>query len=148
VTLVTKTVDGIINLSSLDIKSIIATMKLPTIQDNSLLAKLSGVSFAILIIFLLVLVIYVMRKFNLSEKMNKFVNKIIKYIFWNFLIRYSQVSFINFSYASLTSVLTTESLSEKIISAIILTLLYLLVCLIAYILYMKPYSYLCLETTK
>ena len=123
-------------------------MKLPAIQENSLLAKLSGVSLAILIILVLSVVILIVRKLNLSEKIRKFVNKVFRLIFWNFLIRYLQVSFINFNYASLTSVLTTESLFEKIMSANILTVLYSLVCLVCYILYTRPNEYLSLAETR
>ena len=69
-------------------------------------------------------------------------------IFWNFLIRYLQVSFINLNYASLTSVLTTSNLFEKIMSANILAVLYSLACLVCYVLLTTPNEYLSLDETK
>ena len=129
-------------------KSILAAIKLPAIQENSLLAKLSGVTLAIFVVLLIILVIFVVKKFNLSKKLKTVLEKVFKYIFWNFLIRYLQVAFINLNYASLTSVLTTDSLFDKIVSANILAVLYLMVCLVGYILYSRPHEYLCLESTR
>lgn len=146
--LISNTIDGIISLSSLDMKSILSAIKLPTIQENSLLAKLSGVSLAILIVLLLAVVILAMRKFNLSERIRKLVNSIFRLIFWNMLIRYLQVSFINLNYASLTSVLTRNNLFEKIMSANILAVLYAAVCFVCYILLTRPNEYLILEETR
>lgn len=143
-----KMIDGILNLSSLDMNTILSTAKLPTIQKNSLIAKLSGVSLAVFIILALVVVILGIRKFNLSEKLKNFVQKVFKFVFWNFLIRYLQVSFINLNYASLTTVLTTDSLLDKIMSSNILALLYLLGSFVAYILFTAKHEYLCLDETK
>ena len=148
VTIVFNTLDGILNLSSLDMNAILSTIKLPTIAQNSLIAKLSGVSLAVFIVLALIVVILVIRKFKISGKLKNLVNKVLKFVFWNFLIRYLQVSFINFNYASLTSVLITDSLADKIMSANILALLYLLVCLISYILYTRKEEYLSLDETK
>ena len=52
------------------------------------------------------------------------------------------------NYSSLTSVLTTDSLFDKIMSANILVLLYLLVCVVIYTLYTNKHEYLCLTETK
>ncbi len=103
---------------------------------------------AIFIVLILAVVIFVIRKFNLSGKLKNGVNKVFKFMFWNFLIRYFQVSFINLNYASLKSVLTAENLADRIISANILGVLYFLVCLVAYILYTRPNEYLSLDGTK
>ena len=83
---------------------------------------ISGISLAILIILVLIAAVLVIQKFKLSEKLKGLVNKVFKFIFWNFLIRYMQVAFINMNYSSLTSVLTTDSLFDKIMSANILAL--------------------------
>jgi hypothetical protein len=113
-----------------------------------LIAKLSGISLAIFIILMLIVAILVIRKFKLSEKLKNVANKVFQFIFWNFLIRYIQVAFINMNYSSLTTVLTTDSLFDKIMSANILALLYLLVCLVIYILYNYKNEYLSLSETK
>ena len=147
-TFVLNTIDGILNLSSLDMNAILSTIKLPEIPKNSLMAKLSGISLAIFIVLVLIVVILVIRKFNLSEKLKNVVNKVFTFIFWNFLIRYLQVAFINMNYSSLTIVLTTDSLFDKIMSANILALLYLLVCVVIYTLYTSKHEYLCLTETK
>jgi hypothetical protein len=141
-------IDGILNLSSLDMNMILSSIKLPEIQKDSLVAKLSGVSLAILIVLAFVVIILVIRKLKLSEKLKNFVNKVFKFVFWNFLIRYLQVSIINLNYASLTTILTTDNLLDKIMSANILALLYLLVCLVIYILCTRKHEYLCLNETK
>lgn len=148
VILISNTIDGIINLSSLDTKSIISSINIPAIKESSLLLKLSGISLAIFIVLILAVVIFVIRKFNLSGKLKNGVNKVFKFMFWNFLIRYFQVSFINLNYASLTSALTADNLADRIISANILGVLYFLVCLVAYILYTRPNEYLSLDGTK
>lgn len=148
VILISNTIDGIINLSSLDTKSIISSINIPAIKESSLLLKLSGISLAIFIVLILAVVIFVIRKFNLSGKLKNGVNKVFKFMFWNFLIRYFQVSFINLNYASLTSALTVDNLADRIISANILGVLYFLVCLVAYILYTRPNEYLSLDGTK
>jgi hypothetical protein len=123
-------------------------MKLPTIPENSLILKLSGVSLAILIILVLAVAVLLIRKFNLSEKLKNFADKVIRFVFWNFLIRYFQVAFLNLNFASLTSVLVPESLQDLIISAIILAVLYCLVCLVGYMLITRPNEYLSLDKTK
>ena len=74
VTLIINTIDDIVNLSRLNMKSILSVVKLPTIQEDSLLAKLSGVSLAIFVVLLILVVVLVVRKFKLSEKVRKFVN--------------------------------------------------------------------------
>ena len=148
VNLLINTIDGILNLSSLDMNAILSSIKLPEIPKNSLMAKLSGISLAIFIVLVLIVVILVIRKFNLSEKLKNVVNKVFTFIFWNFLIRYLQVAFINMNYSSLTSVLTTDSLFDKIMSANMLALLYLLVCVVIYTLYTNKHEYLCLTETK
>jgi len=86
VNFVFNTLDGILNLSSLDMNAILSTVKLPTIAQNSLIAKLSGVSLAVFIVIAFIIVILVIRKFKLSEKLKNMVNKVSKFVFWNFLI--------------------------------------------------------------
>ena len=73
VTFIATTIDGIINLSSFDMKSILSSIKLPAIEENSLLAKLSGISLAILVVLVLAVMILILRKLKLSEKLKKFV---------------------------------------------------------------------------
>jgi hypothetical protein len=73
-------------------------------------------------------------KFNKIQKVKEVLKKVIDFFFWNFLIRYFQVSFINFNYAALVSIQNPDSLSDKIISSNILTLLYSLIAIICYIL--------------
>lgn len=70
------------------------------------------------------------------------------FLFWNFLIRYFQVTFINFHNAGLTSIQQPANLSDKIVSANILAIQYLIVAIVCYILVSRNSFYLDLESTK
>lgn len=110
--------------------------------------KLSGVSIAILVILLFVCAIFIIRRFNIGEKLKALAQKIVKMIFWNFLIRYFQVAFINLNFSFLTSVKTTDSLFEMIFSIIIVLAMYALVCFLCSYLLSRTQEYLCQEETK
>ena len=95
---------------------------------------MGGIALIIVVFLLIIVVIVFLRKFNKIQKLKEFIKKVMEFFFWNFLIRYFQVAFINFNNAALTSIQNPESLSDKIVSSNILAILYSLVVMIGYIL--------------
>ena len=102
VDIVVSSISGIINLSSLDKQLIAAKLHLNAIMDNTFFQSLDGVALSAIGILFVVLVIglsiLVSRK---SAKAHYYFVKIKNTIFWNFLIRYFQASFIGFNFAAL-----------------------------------------------
>ncbi len=81
------------------------------------------------------LAVFISRK---SPKVNAFFTGIKNTLFWNFLIRYFQASFIGFNFAALTVVQKSGGGFKDISSSVIILIIqYGIVCLIAYILLKK-----------
>ncbi len=91
VSIMINTITGIINLSSLDKKSIAEKLHLDQakLAKDGLLSNLDGIAFSavfvVLIVLVLVMGIYFGRN---SPKVRSILLKIKNVIFWNFLIRY------------------------------------------------------------
>jgi hypothetical protein len=102
VEIVIESISGIINLSSLDKQQIAEKLRLETISNSRVFQSLEGVALSAIFILLVLLVIglalVVSRK---SPKTHQLFLKIKNTIFWNFLIRYFQASFIGFNIAAL-----------------------------------------------
>ena len=92
-------------MSSLDKQQRASTLHLDTITDSTFFQSLDGVALSAIGILIVVLVIslsiVISRK---SPKVHEFFLRIKNIIFWNFLIRYFQASFIGFNFAALTVV--------------------------------------------
>ncbi len=101
-----ESVSGIINLTSLDKEKIASKLHLDAITNSQVFQSLDGVALSAFVILLIVIVllvaIVISRK---SPKVLQFFTKIRNTIFWNFIIRYFQASFIGFNFAALTVVL-------------------------------------------
>jgi len=100
---------------------------------------LDGVALAAIGILIAVCVIalalVISRK---SPKVHEFFMKIYSIIFWNFLIRYFQASFIGFNFGALDVLQKPDaSLKSIVISALILVTQYSIVCFVAYLLFRK-----------
>lgn len=121
VDLVITSIAGIINLSSLDKKQIAQTLHLDVITNSEVFKSLDGVALSAIGIVLLVLIICL--SILLSKKIPKvheFFMSIKNTIFWNFLIRYFQASFIGFNLAALAVVQRTGGGFADIGSSIII----------------------------
>ena len=96
--------------------------------------SLGGVSIAIIGIIILVLILIAARFACRHPKVVPLVQKVKEFLFWNFLIRYFQASYLNFNFTALHIMFnyTTTSLSSLITSAVILLIQYSLVILIFY----------------
>ena len=102
VEIVIESISGIINLSSLDKQQIAEKLRLDIISNSRVFQSLDGVALSAILILLALLVIglasVVSRK---SPKAHQLFLKIKNTIFWNFLIRYFQASFIGFNIAAM-----------------------------------------------
>ncbi len=102
VEIVIESISGIINLSSLDKQQIAEKLRLDTVSKSKVFQSLDGVALSAIFILLALLVIglalVISRK---SPKARQLFTKIKNMIFWNFLIRYFQASFIGFNIAAL-----------------------------------------------
>ena len=89
VDIVTTSISGIINLTSLDKNQIASFLHLDAIANNPLFESLDGV--ALSAIGILVFVLFCGITMFITKKFHKVYNILIKirdFIFWNFLIRY------------------------------------------------------------
>ena len=89
VDIVTSSVSGIINLTSLDKKQIASFLHLDSLAKNAVIESLDGVALSAIGILAFVifcgLAIYITKKI---PKVHQFLLKVRDFIFWNFLIRY------------------------------------------------------------
>ena len=103
VQIMAESVSGIINLTSFDKEKIASKLRLDSITNSQVFQSLDGVALSaigiLLIVIFLLIVIAITRK---SPKVFQFFTRIRDIIFWNFLIRYFQASFIGFNFAALT----------------------------------------------
>ena len=139
VEIVINAISGIINLSSLDKKQIASTLHLDAITNSTVFQSLDGVALSAIGILILLLVvgtsIVVSRKI---PRVHDFFMKIKNTIFWNFLIRYFQASFIGFNFAALTVVQQSGGgFSDIGSSVVILILQYGIVIFIAQFMWRK-----------
>lgn len=106
---------------------------LGTIENNKFIQSLDGIAVAgiglVILILVIGLSILISRK---NPKVNQFFIKVKNMIFWNFLIRYFQVSFIGMNYQALLAISESrDGYKEIALSIVILILQYLVVCIIA-----------------
>ena len=133
VDIVISSIAGIINLSSLDKKQIASKLHLDVITNSDVFKSLDGVALSAIGILIVVLVIgvsiFLSRR---SPKVHEFFMSIKNTIFWNFLIRYFQASFIGFNVAALTVVQKSSGGFSDIGSSIVILIVqYGLVIVIA-----------------
>lgn len=133
VDVVINSVNGIITLSSLDKNKIASFLHLDSITNSKVFQSLDGLAIAgigiLIIIVVIGFLILISRK---CPKLLLFFTKIKNIIFWNFLIRYFQASFIGMNYSAITVILASGGgMSEIASSVVILSLQYLIVCIIA-----------------
>jgi len=139
--MIVKEIDGIINLSSFDKKAAAEKLKLDSLfKEGSILDSLGGVSLAIIGIVLLILLLVVLRFACRHPKVVAIVQKVKNFLFWNFLIRYFQASYLNFNFSALYSVFNPSLIDPMSLatSGVILVIQYLVVGLILYKLLRLP----------
>ena len=86
-------------------------------------------------VFVIGLAVVISRK---SPKVHQFFMKIYRIIFWNFIIRYFQASFIGFNFGALDVLQKPDaSLKSIVISGLILVTQYSIVGFVAYLLFRK-----------
>lgn len=144
--LLLSTVNGIFTLSSFDKQDIFENLNLPAglLDDDKLFSNLGGISFILVFILILLAIVLVLGVVvrNKNGVIFGLLTKIKKILFWNFIIRYMQVAFINLSYSALKDVKVANSNNERIISINILALLGVMVILFCYLLLRRPLYYL------
>ena len=115
-------ISGIINLSSIDKKQAASLLGLDSLQKSEVYQSLDGVALSAigLLIFIATCgAVYLITK-NVP-KAKQLVVRVNKMIFWNFLIRYFQASFIGFNFAAIYNLQKpTSTVSDIITSSIIL----------------------------
>lgn len=144
-------VSGIINLSLIDKKAAAEKMNLPQslLQDGGLFQSLGGVAIAIFIVALVIVTLLIARCLVKNKKVLLFLLKVKDFLFWNFLIRYFQASYINFNFAAVACIYYfTTGLQDSAMSALILMFQYVLVIYICFVLITKPLSYFDRNETK
>ena len=137
--IVTESVSGIINLSSVDKKKIAEILHLEQLANNSVFQSLDGVAMTAIVIAIVVIICAVAIIITRNcYKVQSLLLRIRDAIFWNFLIRYFQASFIGFNFAALTNVQKENAgLSNLVTSSIILAVQYGVICTIGYVLTRK-----------
>jgi hypothetical protein len=142
VAIILNTITDIINLSSFNKQRIEEWLHIDSakLTQGGLLQNLDGVAFSFILISVFVLVLFISLYFARNKP---FVRKILllitKALFWNFIIRYFQASFISFNYAALTSVYHLNTGALDIGSSFaILTSQYLVIVCVLCILVKKP----------
>ena len=73
-------------------------------KEGGILDSLSGVSLSIIGILALLLLLIVLRFSCRYPKVVATVQKVKDFLFWNFLIRYFQASFLNFNFSALITI--------------------------------------------
>ena len=138
---IVKEIDGIINLSSFDKQAAAEKLKLDSLfKEGGILDSLGGVSLAIIGIVLLILLLVVLKFACRHPKVVAIVQKVKEFLFWNFLIRYFQASYLNFNFSAFNLIFNptlTDPMSIAT-SGIILVFQYLVVGLISYKLLRLP----------
>lgn len=90
--LLINTLDGILSLSSVDKKAI--SQKL-NISASDLVDSLGGLSILGIVGGVLLLFVLLIIKFLRHPKIQNVVDKVKRFLMWNFCIRYFQVTFLN-----------------------------------------------------
>ncbi len=148
VELLSSTVSGMINLSSLDKQQAASKINMSEkISTSSFYQNLDGIKLVLILIFLAVCLLAVAWCLIKNKKVLLLLLKAKDFLFWNFLIRYFQVSFITFNYKSLNSIVGFVN-SEMATSIMIVSIQYGLVLYSAYYLTRKPLLYLANENTR
>ena len=127
---------GIINLSSLDKDKAAKLLHLESITQSAVFQSLDGVALSAIGILLAVFIIgFALLISKYSPRVYEFFERIKQTVFWNFLIRYFQASYIGFNFAALSNVIKASSGLKDIGTSIgILVSQYALVTYAAYIL--------------
>lgn len=104
--------------------------------------NLGGIALAMIGIVLLLLFLVVARCLCSHPRVKKQLFRLKNFLFWNFLIRYFQASFININFAALNVISNKNIGWQKIsTSALIVGLQYGLVVFVFYTLLAKPLYY-------
>ena len=110
VQIIVNAIDGTVNLSSLDKKAVASKLRIESLfKEGGVLDSLGILSLAIFGIIILVLLLITARFTCRHPKVVQLVQKAKDFLFWNFLIRYFQASYLNFNHAALTKIFNFSS---------------------------------------
>jgi hypothetical protein len=90
--------------------------------SNNLLANLNGISVMTGFVAAVVVVLFILKKFIKNERVHRILRRIMRYILWNFVIRYFQSVYLEFNYASIVALQRSSKVSDKVLSAFIIIL--------------------------
>lgn len=106
--------------------------------SNNLLANLNGISVMTGFVAAVVMVLFILKKYIRNERVHRILRKIMRYILWNFVIRYFQSVYLEFNYASIVALQRSSKVSDKVLSAFIIIFQIKVVCFIGLILTWIP----------
>jgi hypothetical protein len=150
VLLLTSTIESVLKLSSFDKKTLTSKLDVPSTftTEGGLLDSLGGISILAGLVILIAAVVAIAYKFSSHPKIKPLLLKIKLFFFWNFLIRYFQVAYIDLQFNALVQIFSGPTIIGKISSLCIIGVQFFTVCLFTSVILGRPAEYLKQDAIK